>query len=138
MRNIGSAQFKDSVEKLYKGAPKNYSEVELSSWEFSLASAQDDEHVYKVAASETDFRGLEEIYSTNISQQHEWAVQRVVTSQGDKGLRKQLPEIAATVSTRSKILHVWLHWVTPKKQKKSMALILVETARVGVINCWKS
>lgn len=96
----GSAKFKDAVEKLYTGARKNYSEAELSSGEFSLASAQDDEHVYKVVASE--IRGLEELYCSVIVEHREWAVRRIVDSQRDQSLRRQLPEIAATVSTRSK------------------------------------
>ena len=96
----GSAKFKDSVEKLYAGARKNYNEAELSSGEFSIESMPDEEFVHKMVASE--IRGLEELYCAVISDHREWAVRRVVQSQREKALRKQLPSIAATVSTRSK------------------------------------
>ena len=96
----GSANFKDSVEKLYAGARKNYNESELSSGEFSIESVPDEEFVHKVVASE--IRGLEELYCSVISDHRGWAVKRVVQSQREKKLRKQLPSIAATVSTRSK------------------------------------
>eukprot|EP00977_Amphora_coffeiformis_P023060 scaffold12153_cov167-Amphora_coffeaeformis.AAC.5 len=98
----GSARFKDSVEKLYAGARKNYNEAELSSGEFTLDSLQDkgDNHVGKVSAS--DIRGLEEIYCSAIADHRGWAIRQVIASQRDKALRKRLPDIAATVSTRSK------------------------------------
>lgn len=96
----GSATFKDSVEKLYVGARKNYDETELSSGEFSLSSTRDDGNVCTVVASET--RGLEELYCQSIADHRHWAVRQVVLSQRERSLRKQLPNIAATVSTRSK------------------------------------
>lgn len=97
----GSASFKDSVERLYAGARKNYNETELSSGEFSLASTEDDEEVIcKMVASE--IRGMEELYCHSIADHRVWAIRRVVASQREKRLRKQLPDIAATVSTRSK------------------------------------
>ena len=50
----------------------------------------------------SDIRGLEEMYCHIITDHRNWAVQRVIQSQREKKLRKQLPDIAATVSTRSK------------------------------------
>jgi len=50
----------------------------------------------------SDIRGLEEMYCHVITDHREWAVKRVIESQRAKNLRKQLPDIAATVSTRSK------------------------------------
>mmetsp|Transcript_4856 Transcript_4856/g.9679 ORF Transcript_4856/g.9679 Transcript_4856/m.9679 type:complete len:140 (+) Transcript_4856:94-513(+) len=96
----GSARFKDAVERLYAGARKNYNESELSSGEFSLESVPDEDVIYKLVAS--DIRGLEEMYCHVITDHREWAVKRVIQSQREKNLRKQLPDIAATVSTRSK------------------------------------
>ena len=97
----GSAGFKDAVEKLYAGARKNYDEEQLSSAEFSLEfSNQDDQQVYYMVASE--IRGLEEMYCSVISDHRTWAIKKVVDSQREKALRKKLPRIAATVSTRSK------------------------------------
>ena len=96
----GSANFKESVEKLYAGARKNYNEAELSSGEFSIESLPDEEFVHKMVAS--SIRGLEELYCAVIADHREWAVRRVVQSQREHKLRKQLPSIAATVSTRSK------------------------------------
>lgn len=98
----GSAKFKDSVERLYAGARKNYDEAELSSGEFTLNSMNDtdDDYIGKVVAS--DIRGLEEMYCCAITDHRQWGIQRVLESQRDRTLRKRLPDIAATVSTRSK------------------------------------
>ena len=96
----GSAKFKSSVEKIYKGARKNYEGTDLSSGEFSLASARDDEEINIIVSS--DMRGLEPLFCSVFKERSQWAVKRVVQSQHDKSLRKQLPEIAAAVSMRSK------------------------------------
>eukprot|EP00977_Amphora_coffeiformis_P020044 scaffold7808_cov184-Amphora_coffeaeformis.AAC.23 len=99
----GSAGFKDSVEKLYAGARKNYDEEQLSSAEFSLEFSnqdRDDQQVYNMVASE--IRGLEEMYCSVITDHRSWAITKVVESQREKTLRKKLHSVAATVSTRSK------------------------------------
>lgn len=96
----GSASFKESVEKMYSRSRTDYDDVELSSNEFSLESANADKHVYDV--SDSDFRGLEHIYCSVIKDHCKWAVERIVASQRDKTLRKKLPSLAAMVSVRSK------------------------------------
>ena len=96
----GSAAFKESVEKLYSSAHKNYDEAELSSNEFSLEMATDDAQVYAVV--KTEIRGLEEFYCAVITDHRTWAVKRVVAAQRDKALRKKVPDIAKQVSVRSK------------------------------------
>ena len=114
----GSARFKDSVEKIYKGACKNYDQTALSSGEFTLASAFDDqEDILLVVASE--IRGLEDMYCDVISEHRKWAVRRVLPSQRDKSLRKQLPDIAESVSMRSKNFATvgWLRSETSNKPK---------------------
>ena len=54
------------------------------------------------AVSSSEIRGLEELYCNVITDHRKWAVHRVVASQRDQSLRKHLPEIAASVSVRSK------------------------------------
>lgn len=96
----GSAAFKESVEKLYNSAHKNYDEAELSSNEFSLEMANDDIQVYAVV--KTEIRGLEEFYCSVITDHRTWAVKKVVSAQRDKALRKKVPDIAKQVAVRSK------------------------------------
>ena len=97
----GSASFKSSVEKVYSGARRNYDAQELSSGEFNLSSAHDEEYIHLVVAADV-LRGLEELYCGTIHDHRQWAIRRVVECQRERSLRKQLPSIAATVSTRSK------------------------------------
>ena len=96
----GSAQFKSCVETIYKGARANYDQAALSSGEFSLASARDDQDIQVIVASE--IRGLEELFCHVITDHRRWAVKRIIASQRDKTLRKQLPEVASSLSVRSK------------------------------------
>jgi hypothetical protein len=97
----GSAQFKSSIEKVYNGARKNYDTRDLSSEEFNLKSAPDEDDIHLVVEADV-LRGLEELYCGTITNHRRTVVRRVVESQRERSLRKQLPNIAAACSTRSK------------------------------------
>ena len=62
---------------------------------------------------------LLDMYCNVISEHRKWAVRRVLPSQRDKSLRKQLPDIAESVSMRSKNFATvgWLRSETSNKPK---------------------
>lgn len=98
----GSASFKDSVEQVYTGARRIFTQAEMSSGEFSLQSTSQDDDVFVRRLVASEVRGLGELYCSTICDHRGWAIESVLHSQNDKGFRKELPSIPATVSKRSK------------------------------------